>query len=143
MLIPGNWEFEQFEAWAPETLWTKGVKDYAINLEVEYYKGRNDYAIKEGGGYYAARFAVLEYLRKIKKQARVIIFREIYEGYIMPVGVWEVRENVRNAFKNKDRKFASLNDALNDIAKYLKVPMREYLKRSEIMVQKRLEIIPF
>ncbi len=140
LLIPGNWEFEQFEAWAPETLWTKGVKDYAINLEAEYYKGRNDYAIKEGGGYYAARFAVLEYLRKIKKQARVIIFREIYEGYLMPVGVWEVRENVRNAFKNKDRKFASLNDALKDIAKYLKVPMREYLKRSEIMVQKRLEI---
>jgi len=58
----------------------------------------------------------------------------------MPVGVWEVRENVRNAFKNKDRKFAGLNDALKDIAKYLKVPMREYLKRSEIMVQKRPEI---
>ena len=140
LLIPGKWEFEQFEAWAPETLWTKGMNDYAINLEAEYYKGRNDYAIKEGGGYYAARLAVLEYLRKIKKQARVIIFREIYEGYIMPVGVWEVRENVRNAFKNKDRKFAGLNDALKDIAKYLKVPMREYLKRSEIMVQKRLEI---
>ncbi|OQX20865.1 MAG: hypothetical protein BWK75_04435 [Candidatus Altiarchaeales archaeon A3] len=140
LLIPGNWEFEQFEAWAPETLWTKGMTDYAINLEAEYYKGRNDYAIKEGGGYYAARFAVLEYLRKIKKQARVVIFREIYEGYIMPVGVWEVRENIRNAFKNKERKFAGLNDALNDIVKYLKVPIREYLKRSEIMVQKRLEI---
>ncbi|PKP57480.1 MAG: hypothetical protein CVT88_08815 [Candidatus Altiarchaeales archaeon HGW-Altiarchaeales-1] len=143
LLIPGNWEFEQFEAWAPETLWTKGITDYAINLEAEYYKGRNDYAIKEGGGYYAARFAVLEYLRKIKKQARVIIFREIYEGYIMPVGVWEVRENVRNAFKNKERKFSNIHDALNDMAKYLKVPMREYLKRSEIMVQKRLDIGPF
>ncbi len=143
LLIPGNWEFEQFEAWAPETLWTKGITDYAINLEAEYYKGRNDYAIKEGGGYYAARFAVLEYLRKIKKQARVIIFREIYEGYIMPVGVWEVRENVRNAFKNKERKFSNIQDALNDMAKYLKVPMREYLKRSEIMVQKRLDIGPF
>ncbi|MFN3528284.1 MAG: hypothetical protein ACK4YO_04210, partial [Candidatus Altarchaeaceae archaeon] len=22
LLIPGNWEFEQFEAWAPDTLWT-------------------------------------------------------------------------------------------------------------------------
>lgn len=140
LLIPGNWEFEQFEAWAPETLWTKGMKDYTINLEAEYYKGRNDYAIKEGGGYYAARFAVLEYLRKIKRQARVIIFREIYEGYIMPVGVWEVRENVRNAFKNKPKKFGSLNDALNDVSKRLKVPMREYLKRSEILMQKRLEI---
>ncbi len=138
LLIPGNWEFEQFEAWAPETLWTKGMKEYAINVESEYYKGRNDYAIKEGGGYYAARFAVLEYLRKIKKQARVIIFREIYEGYIMPVGVWEVRENVRNAFKNKSRKFGNLKDALNDISKNLKVPIKEYLKRSEILMQKRL-----
>lgn len=142
LLIPGNWEFEQFEAWAPETLWTRGINEYAINLEAEYYKGRNDYAIKEGGGYYAARFAVLEYLSKIKKQARAVIFREIYEGYIMPVGVWEVRENVRNAFKNKDkcRKFSNLNDALKDIEKYLKVPMREYLKQSEILMQKRLEI---
>jgi len=77
-------------------------------------------------------------LRKIKKQARVIIFREIYEGYIMPVGVWEVRENVRNAFKNKSRKFGNLKDALNDISKNLKVPIKEYLKRSEILMQKRL-----
>ncbi|MFN3528143.1 MAG: hypothetical protein ACK4YO_03480, partial [Candidatus Altarchaeaceae archaeon] len=71
LLIPGNWEFEQFEAWAPDTLWTIGNESYAINLEAEYYKGRNDYAIKEGGGYYASRLAVLEYLKKIKRQARV------------------------------------------------------------------------
>ncbi len=36
-----------------------------------------------------------------------------------------------------------MSDALQDIAKYFKVPMREYLKRSEIMVQKRLEISSF
>lgn len=138
LLIPGNWEFEQFEAWAPDTLWTIGMNDYTINLEAEYYKGRNDYALKEGGGYYASRLAVLEYLEKIKKQARVIIFREIYEGYIMPVGVWEVRENVRNAFKKNPKKFNTIEEALKDIEKNLKIPINEYLKRSQLLTQKRL-----
>ncbi len=95
LLIPVQWEFEMFEAWAPDTLWTMAYSGYAINQESERYRGRSDYALKEGGGYYAARLGVLEGLSKIRRQACAIIFREIYEGYVVPVGVWEVRENVR------------------------------------------------
>ncbi|MFN3527624.1 MAG: hypothetical protein ACK4YO_00800, partial [Candidatus Altarchaeaceae archaeon] len=67
-----------------------------------------------------------------------IVFREIYEGYIMPVGVWEVRENVRNAFKNKPKKFNTIDEALQDIQKRLKIPIKEYLKRSDLLRQRRL-----
>ncbi len=94
--------------------------------------------MKEGGGYYAGRFGVAEYLNRIKRQARVIIFREIYEGYIMPVGVWEVRENVRKAVEKNPRKFSTLNEALADIGTRLRIPIDEYLKRSEILKQRRI-----
>jgi hypothetical protein len=139
LLIPIKWEFEQFEAWAPDTLWTMAYKDYAINQESERYRGRRDYAIKEGGGYYAGRIGVLEALAKLRRQACAIIFREIYEGYVVPVGVWEVRENVRKAFENRPAKFDTLNAALNDISTRLKVPMQEYVRRSEILSQRRLD----
>ncbi|MEE8400715.1 MAG: Nre family DNA repair protein [Candidatus Hydrothermarchaeaceae archaeon] len=139
LLIPIQWEFEQFEAWAPDTLWTMAYSDYAINQESERYRGRRDYALKEGGGYYAGRLGVLEGLERLRRQACAIIFREIYEGYIVPVGVWEVRENVRQAFKNPPRKFDTLNEALTDIGTRLKIPVEEYLRRSEILSQRRID----
>jgi len=139
LLLPGKWEFEQFEAWAPKTLWTQKLSKPVIVEEYEPFKGRWDYAIKEGGGYYAGRFGVVEALEKMKRQARVIVFREISEGYIMPVGVWEVRENVRRAFKNKPMNFFTLKEALRYINSKLTIPIHEYIKRSEILKQKRLE----
>lgn len=138
LLIPGMWEFEQFEAWAPKTLWTRAYERPVIQNEYEGFSGRTEYAMKEGGGYYAGRFGVVEYLNRIKRQARVIIFREIYEGYIMPVGVWEVRENVRKALEKNSRKFSTLNEALADIGTRLRVPIDEYLQRSEILKQRRI-----
>jgi hypothetical protein len=138
LLIPGKWEFEQFEAWAPKTLWTQSYSQPVIVEEHEPFRGRWDYAIKEGGGYYAARFSVVEALTKMRRQARVIVFREISEGYIMPVGVWEVRENVRKAFQNKAEKFNTLKGSLSHINSKLQIPIREYIKRSEILKQKRL-----
>jgi hypothetical protein len=139
LLMPRKWEYEQFEAWAPQTLWTMAYRAPAINQESEGYWGRSDYAIKEGGGYYAARFAVQEALDRMRRQAGVIVFREIYEGYIMPVGVWEVRENVRQAMRKAPRKFTTLAEALEDISTRLKIPLSEYMKRSKILLQRRLE----
>ncbi|MFC2163278.1 hypothetical protein ACFLRF_06310, partial [Candidatus Altiarchaeota archaeon] len=138
LLMPGAWEFEQFEAWAPRTLWTMAYDEPVIQLESEYYRGRSDYAVKEGGGYYAARLAVLEALDKMGRQARAVIFREIYDSYIMPVGVWEVRENVRKAMQAKPGRFATLRHALDDINERLLIPVGKYVGKSEILRQKRL-----
>jgi len=138
LLIPGPWEFEQFEAWAPKTLWTQRSSEPVIVEEYEPFKGRTTYALKEGGGYYAGRIAVTEALDRMKRQARAIIFREISEGYIMPVGVWEVRENVRKAMHNKPKRFSSLKEALQDINSRLTIPIREYMERSEVLKQRRL-----
>lgn len=138
LLIPGAWEFEQFEVWAPKTLWTLGNSEPVIVQENEAHGGRWDYALNEGGGYYAGRFAVCEALDAMRRQARAVVFREIYEGYVVPVGVWEVRENVRKAMENKPSKFATLSEALTDVSSRLRIPIRKYLKKSEILKQRRL-----
>lgn len=138
LLIPGNWEFEQFEAWAPKTFWTPQFSKPTIVEEHEPFQGRTTYAVKEGGGYYAGRFGVVEALEKMKRQARAIVFREISEGYIMPVGVWEVRENVRKAFQKSSEKFTTLQEALQHLNSKLTIPIKEYIKRSELLKQKRM-----
>ena len=56
--------------------------------------------------------AVLEALLREQKQAGVIVLREATEGYV-PLGVFNVRENVRNAMLTKGKKFESLKDAFS------------------------------
>ncbi|MEM4348565.1 MAG: hypothetical protein QXN37_03280 [Candidatus Anstonellaceae archaeon] len=131
LLLPGKWEYEQFEAHLenPEK----------IAWEHESFWGRTSYAESEGGGYYAARFAVAEALYKSRLQARVVVFREIGKEYSVPVGVWEVRENVRAALRKPPKKFESIKQAILYLKASLKVPIQKYLKRSLIIGQMRLD----
>ena len=138
LLMPGNWEFENFEAWAPNTSWGFGSQEYTISEEYEPHGGRSGYAEKQAGGYYAARLGVCEYLSRIRKQARVVSFREIGEGYQIPVGVWEVRENVRHAFLGNPKKFPSNSEAMAHLQTRLRVPMQKYIAQTKVMTQSRL-----
>jgi hypothetical protein len=138
LLMPGNWEFENFEAWSPGSSWSFNLKKTEILGEYEPFQGRKAYANLQAGGYYASRLAVIEYLHRIRKQARVIGFREIHEGYTIPLGVWVVRETARKAFLSKPLKFHSLAEALKHIGSRLRTPVKEYIKKSVILKQKRL-----
>jgi hypothetical protein len=138
MIMPGSWEYENFEAWAPGTAWTSGLKKPEILEEYESYYGRTTYADKEGGGYYAARLGVTEFLYKSRLQARVVVFREIHEGYMIPLGVWIVRETVRQAFKQPPKKFSTKEEALKHIKSRLRLPVEDYVKQSKILRQKGL-----
>jgi len=138
LLMPGNWEFENFEAWSPGSTWSFNLKNVEILEEYESFQGRKSYANLQAGGYYASRLAVIEYLHKIKRQARVVGFREIHEGYTIPLGVWVVRETARNAFLSKPFKFDTLKDALNYINSKLRIEISEFVKKSRILRQKRL-----
>ncbi len=138
LLMPGNWEYEGFEAWSPGTIWAGEGRRCAVTEEYEPYWGRTTYADKQAGGYYAARFGVCEGLTAMRKQARAIVFREIYEGYVLPVGVWEVRENARHALMNQPKKFGTLADAIEHLKTRLRVPFSEYRKQSRILPQSRL-----
>ncbi|MBI4895228.1 MAG: hypothetical protein HY831_01915 [Candidatus Aenigmarchaeota archaeon] len=118
LVMPGNWEFENFEAWIE-------LGEPKILEEYEAYSGRKKYADLQAGGYYASRLAIVEGLHKMKRQGKAIGFREIYEGYSVAVGVWQVRENVRNAMRQEPKKFATLEEALRDINTRLRIPINK------------------
>jgi hypothetical protein len=138
LLMPGSWEYEGFEAWSPGSFWSKQLKEAEIVGESEGFRGRTAYADKEGGGYYAARIGVVEHLHALRRQARAMVFREIYEGYVVPLGVWVVRETVRNAFNSAPKRFATLAEALKFIDSQQRIPTSSYLRQSVMLRQRRL-----
>jgi hypothetical protein len=132
LMIPGKWSYEAIEAWYPGTVWNPSGRSVVMYSDWEGYGGRTTYA-EIGGCYYAARLAVCEQLVKEQRQATVIVLREAHPGYIMPVGVWQVRENVRNAMRQKPYTFKSLEEALQFIAGRFQIPIRQWIMRSELL----------
>ncbi len=144
LMIPREWCYELIEAWYPKTLWNPKGRDVAMFSDHEFYDGRKEYA-DIGGCYYAARLAVNEALNKERRQAGVVILREAHPGYIMPVGVWNVREAVRAAVKKKPRKFETLKEALSYISGKLEISISKWLSHSNVLkdtIQQR-KIIDF
>lgn len=127
LMVPGSWEYESMEAWYPNTTWNMNSNEIDIGSSYESYNGRKTYA-EIGGCYYAARLAVSEFLDKLKRQAKVVILREVHSGYIMPVGVWNVREHVREAFRKEPKLLADVDDAFAYIAKKLEIPITTWIK---------------
>ncbi len=132
MMIPGAWEYESMEAWYPNTTWNMNSKDIDMGASYEPFDGRKTYA-EIGGCYYAARLAVSECLEALKGQAKVIILREVHSGYIMPVGVWNVREHVRAALRTEPRVFAGLNDAVAYAAGKLEIPIPVWMRNGKLL----------
>jgi len=141
LMIPDAWSYEAIEAWYPGTVWNPEGSSILMFSDWEGYQGRTTYA-QIGGCYYAARLAVCEHLVKERRQAKVIVLREAHPGYIMPVGVWQVRENVRNALRNPPARFSSLDEALRYIAGKFDIPIQYWIRKSKLiqdeMFQKKL-----
>lgn len=96
-LIPGRWEYELMELKRPNSTWNASQRTF-IAQNYEPFSGRTSYADECAGAYYAARLGVLEYLESIKKQSKALIVRDVTPDYWAPLGVWIIRETVRNAF---------------------------------------------
>jgi hypothetical protein len=79
--------------------------------------------------------AVLEHLTKERRQAKVFIFREAYPDYILPVGVWQVRENCRNAMKQTPRFFHSMDVALQHVMSRLTIPLKKWIDSGPLLRQ--------
>lgn len=132
LMIPGLWSYEAIEAWYPGTTWNPNGKWAVMFGDREGYDGRTTYA-EIGGCYYSARLAVCEQLVKERRQATVLVLREARPGYIMPVGVWQVRENVRNAMRQAPYTFGSLEPALRWIATRFQIPLETWISKSELL----------
>src|SRR4030066_28108 len=131
-MVPAAWSYESMEAWWPGTVWNPDGASIAIYSDWEGNSGRTTYA-QIGGCYYSARLAVCEQLVKERRQATVIVLREARPGYIMPVGVWQVRENVRNAVRQKPYVFNSLGGSLKFISGRFEIPLRRGILQSELL----------
>jgi hypothetical protein len=142
LMMPSEWQYELIEAWYPNTTWNPYGRGISIFNSYEFYNGRTSYA-EIGGCYYASRLAVNEVLNKEHRQAGVVVFREAHPGYIMPIGVWNVRESVRKALKEICRKFETLDQALIYISNKMDIPLQRWIRNSAILknqlYQKRLE----
>jgi hypothetical protein len=132
LMIPAAWSYESMEAWYPGTVWNPRGRNTAIYSDYEGNNGRTTYA-QIGGCYYSARLAVCEQLIKERRQATVIVLREARPGYIMPIGVWQVRENVRNAMKHVPIKFNTLEEALKRVSTQLKIPLKRWINQSSLL----------
>ncbi len=132
LLVPDAWSYEAYEAWYPQTLWNPSVDHVAMVTDWEGYRGRWKYA-SMGGCYYAGRLAVLEHLAKVKRQAKVFILREAYPDYILPVGVWQVRENVRNAMQQPPRRYDTLEEALQRVMSRLSIGLNHWLDSGSLL----------
>jgi len=132
LMLPQAWSYEALEAWYPGTIWNPDGRSVVLYSDCEGYEGRTTYA-EIGGCYYAARLAVGELLVKERRQATVIVLREAHPGYIMPVGVWQVRENVRNAVRQTPLKFNTLDEALARVASQFKIPLQRWIASSKLL----------
>jgi hypothetical protein len=142
LMVPERWCYELIEAWYPSTAWNPFGASIAIFSSHEFYEGRKTYA-EIGGCYYAARLASCELLDSERRQAGVCIMRETHPGYVMPVGVWNVRENARAALRKKPRTFSTLKEALFYCSTKLDIPVKRWVGNSAVLrdalYQKKIE----
>jgi hypothetical protein len=126
LLIPTEWQYEWMEAF----LHVLGCEEL-IFADHELNGGKKGYS-RVGGCYYTCKMALLESLAREKKQAGAIVLREAYNGYV-PLGVFNVRENVRSAMNEIPREFEDMKTALNYIETKLKLPMERFKETSTLL----------
>ncbi len=135
LLLPAPWSFEQLEAWLPGGIWTSQAKEIQIMGDYESNKGMKGYPKETEGAYFAARLGVTEYLEKEKKQAAAIIFREVGDGYKLPLGSWLILESVRQALKEKSFDFSTNELVMDFLSKKLRIPIKRYKKKSKLLTE--------
>ncbi|MGB0724681.1 MAG: hypothetical protein ACPGN7_04735 [Nitrosopumilus sp.] len=125
ILFPHRWMFEMIEAW-----YSNGI----IGFGSDYEDARG---IKHpphiAGAYFAGKLAVSEYLLKNKIQSGVLIFREIRPEYSIPVGVWQVREGIREAMKTTPIIISDFNNAIEIAASKTSISKNEWIKNGKII----------
>jgi hypothetical protein len=119
ILTPGLWAFHMLEAWTRGSVWTGTGK---VLGDWEDLEPRNEYAHQITGAYYSARLGVLEHMDSMRRSGACLIWRDIGPEYWAPVGVWLIRETVREAMKLPPRQFDSLKHAIDYVAPRVSAP---------------------
>ena len=135
LLAPGQWEFELVEIKAPGSVWNPAPGGTVhIGSDYESYDGRTTYVQETAGAYHASRLGVLEHLNNRDRQAKALVIRHVSDEYWGPVGVWQVRESVRNAFTGEPGQADTLGSAVTELLPHLPISS-EQLRRSSTLVE--------
>jgi len=125
VLFPHRWVYEMIEAW---------YSNDVLGFGSDYEDARGiDHPPAIAGAYFAAKLGVLEYLKDKKIQAGVVILREIRPEYAIPVGVWQVREGVREAMNQPPIIADSFEDALSLASGKMSISKSEWLSHGNIV----------
>lgn len=126
ILIPNDrWIFEMIESWFT------GRGQVATGADNEEEGGLN-HNPTIAGAYFAGRLAVAEHLARRNKKAGAIVLREIHPNYVVPLGVWQIREGVREALKNPPQKFERFDHAMSFACSYMSVSKKEMVQKSRL-----------
>ncbi|HEX2014347.1 MAG TPA: hypothetical protein VLA68_03885, partial [Nitrososphaera sp.] len=126
VLIPEEvWSFEMIEAWFVSGGNIATAGDYEDARGLDHYPSI-------AGAYFAARLAVAEHLSRRRKKAAALVLREIHPEYVMPVGVWQIREGVREALKSSPSRFEDFERALHFSCSGLSVSKQELFRVSRL-----------
>ena len=125
VLFPRRWVYEMIEAWHSNEI-------LGFGSDSEDARGI-DHKPAIAGAYFAAKLGVLEHLAKTKTQAGAVILREIRPEYAIPVGVWQVREGVREAMKQKPAIFNDFDAALSSASSKMSISKSEWLAHGKIL----------
>ena len=130
---PGEWEFELLELKAPGSIWNPDPNGQMyMAADSEGYEGRTGYVEETSGAYYAARLGVLEALAERDRQAKVFVIRHATEGYWAPVGVWQIRESIRDAVAGEAAVAESFHGAVRELVPRLPVSMADLRRKSTL-----------
>ncbi len=126
LLMPTGWQYE----WTEAFLHVLGNEEYVFS-DYERNKGKEGYS-SLGGCYYSCKMAVLEALAREHRQAGAIILREALPGYV-PMGVFNVRENVRSAMHEPFREFEDLKSALAHVSATFTLPLQRFITETTLL----------
>ncbi|MDR3222553.1 MAG: Nre family DNA repair protein [Methanobrevibacter sp.] len=126
ILLPMEWQYEWMEAFIQIL-----GKEEMIFSDYETNRNKTEYSTV-GGCYYTCKMSILDYLNKEKIQSAAIVLREAYGGYV-PLGVFNVRENIKYAMEGKYREFETLKQSIEYLKNKLKIPIYKYVKKSSLL----------
>ena len=126
ILMPTGWQYE----WSEAFLHVLGNEELVFS-DHEGKKKKTGYS-PLGGCYYSCKMAVLEALAQQQKQAGAIILREALHGYV-PLGVFNVRENVRSAMRQPGQEFEDIRSALSHISEKFTLPMQRFIEEGNLL----------
>ena len=126
ILMPTGWQYE----WSEAFLHVLGNEELVFS-DHEGTKKKTGYS-PLGGCYYSCKMAVLEALAREQKQAGAIILREALHGYV-PMGVFNVRENVRNAMQQPASEFEGIKPALQHISEKFTLPVTRFIEEGALL----------